>query len=361
MLHRSPWSSAVAGASVLLAFLLGVSSHGQQHPDPTSPDAPIRFRTNVELISVSATVTDMSGRFVPGLTREDFRLYQDGQLQTITHFSSDRVPVSLGIAIDTSGSMEGDKWQSAVKAVERLLDLLRTDDEVFLYRFSSDPELLHDWTHDHGRIRRALDDIEPEGGTALHDAVAQAVRRAQAGRQRKKTVLVISDGHDTSSDLDLTGLRHFIRQTEVMVYSIAIGGGAERAAGNPYWLPPPRRPIPIPFPIPGRRPPGRPPRWKQWQWPPTPASVGGSQRTSHQNVNIGVLREITDDTGGRTEVVRSPRDLKPAAVSIANELSQQYFLGYPGAGNKDGGWHSIRVETRGGLRVRARKGYTATP
>jgi hypothetical protein len=77
---------------------------------------------------------------------------------------------------------------------------------------------------------------------------------------------------------------------------------------------------------------------------------------------MAVLRDITDDSGGRTEIVRSMRDLKPVTAGIADELSQQYYLGYPGAGNKDGRWHSIRVEARdAGLRVRARRGYTATP
>ena len=358
MPRRSPKSLPVAAASVVLFLAIDICGQ-QQQPDATASETRFRFRTDVELIGVSATVTDTNGRFVPDLRLADFRLYEDGQPQEITHFSNDRVPVSLGIAIDTSGSMEGDKWESAVKALDQLLDMLRAGDEVFLYRFSSDPELVHDWTGDYRIIRRALDDLEPDGGTALYDAVAQAVRRAQGGRQRKKTVLVISDGNDTSSDLGLAALRQLIRETDVMVYSIAIAGQGERAPTNtPHWFPPPRRPIPIPFPIPGLR----LPRRDQLQWPPIHGPSTRPQSTSRDRANAGVLREITDDSGGRTEVVRSARDLKPATVSIANELSQRSYLGYPGAGNKDGRWHSIRVETRpAGLRVRARRGYTATP
>jgi hypothetical protein len=81
-----------------------------------------------------------------------------------------------------------------------------------------------------------------------------------------------------------------------------------------------------------------------------------------RQVNVDALRAMTDDSGGRTEIIRSARDLESATSGIADELSRQYYLGYPGAGNGDGRWHSIRVETREArLRVRARRGYVATP
>ena len=294
----------------LLALAVGVGLQSQQRDqESASSDERLRFRTGVELISVSATVTDANGRFVPSPQQRALGRTKTANPQEITHFSSERVPVSLGIAIDTSGSMAGDKWDSAVTAVERLLDMLRPGDEVFVYRFSSDPELVHDWTDDYRRIRRVLGRIEPDGGTALHDGVAQAVRRAQNGRHRKKTVLVISDGHDNSSDLSLAALRQLIRETEVMVYSIAIAGPPRVPGNTPEWFPP-RTPFPIPFPMPGRR---RPSRWQQVQWPPS----GVSRRIAASltdGVNVAVLRDITDDTGGRTEVVRWARvrlDLLP--------------------------------------------------
>ena len=102
-----------------------------------------RFRTAVELINVTVTVTDGTGRFVSGLRREDFRIFEDGVEQPVSHFSNDRVPVSLGIALDTSGSMDGDKMRAARTALNRFLfDLLDRTDEVFLYRFDSNPELV---------------------------------------------------------------------------------------------------------------------------------------------------------------------------------------------------------------------------
>jgi hypothetical protein len=88
-------------------------------------------------------------------------------------------------------------------------------------------------------------------------------------------------------------------------------------------------------------------------------SIGGG---ADDRLNVLALREMTDDSGGRTEIVRDPRDLDPAVASIADELSQQYYLGYPSPGYKDGRWHTIRVEVRDpALTVRARKGYIATP
>ena len=124
---------------VAAAILLAVSLHGQQQPPPSAPppqgpESAFRFKSGVELINVTATVTDASGRFVPGLRKEDFVVYEDDQPQEVTQFSADRVPVSLGIALDTSQSMSGEKIQAAKSALDRFLfDLFGPDDEFFLY------------------------------------------------------------------------------------------------------------------------------------------------------------------------------------------------------------------------------------
>ena len=100
----------------------------------------------------------------------------------MTHFSSERVPVSLGIVLDTSGSMAGAKMQEAQSALNRFLyDLLDKDDEIFLYRFSNFPVLLQDWTTDRQLLSRALERITPNGGTAMYDAVAEAIPLARDG------------------------------------------------------------------------------------------------------------------------------------------------------------------------------------
>ena len=350
---------------------------------PTAQDdkQAFRFRTGIELINVTATVTDASGRFVPNLRREDFRVYQDDEAQPVTYFSNERVPVSLGIALDTSGSMAGEKMAAARAALNRFLhQLLDPNDEVFLYRFDSSPQLIDGWTTDRRRISEELARIQPRGGTALYDTVAEAVPLAQSGRHRKKALVVISDGHDTSSQTDVLSLKQLIRETEVLVYAIGIDAqGPSRYEPFDVALQtvgfqrprrqPPRPPIPLPFPKPGGvkknppapLPPGVPAN------PPTPQPrsqprSGGSGSGSDDRVNVAALRDITDDSGGRTEIIRSALDLDPATAGIADELSKQYYLAYASTGVKDGRWHTSRVEVRNpSYRVRARRGFVATP
>jgi VWFA-related protein len=311
-----------------------------------------RFRTSVDFINVTATVVDRSGRFVPGLRQSDFAVYDDEDQVEVTHFSAEPVPVSLGIVLDTSGSMAGEKLANARAAIERFLDrLLTQDDEVFLYGFSSDVDRLQEWTTNPDAVSAALRRVRAVGGTAMYDAVLEAIPIAQRGRHRKKAIVLISDGNDTNSRSSVAEVRHVVRESEVLVYAVGIDGEVE----STIMAQPPTFPIPIPFPIPGR---GRPPT----QWPPPPQYPPTTGRTTGgDRLNASALRDITDSSGGRTEVVRSSRDLDPATASIADELSQQYQLGYTGPGHRDGRWHAIRVEMRDrSLRVRARRGYTAS-
>ena len=362
--------SSIACALVCSAGVLLGAQQGQES---------FKFRTGVELINVNATVTDQAGRFVSGLSKDDFRVFDDEQPQAVTHFNAERVPVSLGIVLDTSGSMDGEKMDAAKQALERfLVQLLDPEDEVFLYRFDNNPELVEGWTRDKRRISDSLYRIQARGGTALYDAVTEAVHLAEQGRNKKKAVVIISDGNDTSSRTDVFAVKQLIRESEILVYAIGIdsvgspfAGGTSNHGATAGLLAQlaqrtrqPPRPIPLPFPLPGgRRPaPAPPPPVPQ---PPTPGpSGGGSSRwrssRSDDRVNVAALRDITDDSGGRTEIVRWPRDLDPATAGIADELSKQYYLGYAASGPKDGRWHSIRVEVgNAAYRVRARKGYVA--
>jgi len=339
-----------------------VSAQGQQPQQPPArpgDEQGFRFRSGVELVNVTATVSDVSGRFVPGLKAQDFLVYEDNQPVEVTHFSADRVPVSLGIALDTSGSMAGDKIHEAQSALDRFLyELLDRQDEIFLYRFSNYPTLLQGWTSDRQLLARALGRISANGGTAMYDAIAEAIPLAQQGQNRKKALLLISDGNDTSSTTGILPVKQLIRESEVLVYAMGIDGqGDSTAQRTPP--PQPRAPIPIPFPFPGGR--GRRPGPSWPQQPPTGGGWPGRSQPSDDRVNVVALRDMTDDSGGRTEIIRDARDLNPATVSIADELSKQYYLGYRPLGTKDGRWHSIRVEVRNrAYRVRARRGYVAS-
>ena len=348
-------------ASLVTALTaIAFATLGAQQPPSDQPES-FRFKSGVELINVTATVTDASGHFVPGLHKEDFVVYEDDLRQDITHFSAERVPVSLGIVLDTSGSMAGEKIASARAALDRFLyELLDPEDEIFLYRFSDSADLVQGWTTDREQIARALRRIGPAGGTAMYDGVAEALPLAERGKHRKRALVVISDGNDTSSHTRVSQLKQMIRESEVLVYAIGIDGEAEpfrRPQSQPPIprQPPPRLPMPMPFP--GRRPPG---------WMPLLENAAAPQtvrvpRNSNERVNVVALRDITDDSGGRTEIVRDASDLNPATAYIASELSQQYYLGYPATGKKDGRWHSIRVEiAKGAYRVRARRGYVGS-
>ncbi len=335
--------------NVVAVVVAAATLQGQQ---PAQDGGSFRFKTGVELINVTATVSDASGRFVHGLSKEDFTVYEDGQLQEVTHFSAERTPVSLGIVLDTSDSMDGEKMQAAKAALNRFLyDLLDERDEIFLYTFDDDPTLVQGWTGDRQLLTRAINRIRTDGATAMYDAVAEAIPLAATGRHQKRAILLISDGNDTSSRTPLVDLKQLVRESEVLVYAIGIDGdgGPALQPFPPRPQPPVRIPIPIPFPGGPRRP--RP----QLQWPPRP--TGGS----NERVNPVALRDLTDDSGGRTEIIRQPRDLNPATEGIASELNQQYYLGYPSAGKNDGRWHAIRVEVKNrAYRVRARRGYVAS-
>ena len=180
----------------------------------------------------------------------------------------------------------------------------------------------------------------------MYDAVAEAIPLAASGTRRKKALVVISDGNDTNSDIEVDEVRQLIRESEVMVYAIGIDGAGSSSG-----------PTTMPFPWPGGS--GGP---IQFPWPrrsPPPTSRRGPAGVQDR-VNANALRTITDDSGGRTEIVYSARDLDPATASIASELSQQYFVGYVSTRPKDGKWHQINVRVRNGsYLVRARKGYVA--
>jgi VWFA-related protein len=360
-----PTASRLAvAATAALVLIAAPGLLGQQEQQP-------RFRTGVEVVSVSATVTDASGRFVRNLTRDDFAVYEDGVPQTILYFSSERVPVSLGLALDTSGSMAGEKIRAAQGALSRfLVDLLGPEDEVFVYRFSDEAVLVQGWTTDRRQLPRLLGNIHPSGETVLYDTVAESIPLAQGGHHRKKALVVISDGNDTGSTTSVTEVQRRIRESEVLVYAVGIDASAQtgRVAPSPVGRRFPPIQLRFPWPGGGRVPGGRvpppqplPPAPPGPGLPPIGGGSGGGAWNLEEPVNESALRAMTDDSGGRTEIVRSARDLTPATTSIADELSRQYYFAYQSSAPRDGKWHDIRVEVRKGTyHVRARRGFVAS-
>jgi VWFA-related protein len=292
---------------------------GDRHLAPRTPhlapqQVPLpdtrRFRTGIEVISVTATVTDKDGRLVTELPVDAFELYEDGVRQTITQFTRERVPVGLGVLLDVSDSMYGKRIQDARAAVDRFLfDLLNPADEFFVLAFNHTPKALTGWTRDQTEVTRALAALRPWGGTAIYDAIIESLPIVERRSRQRGAVVVISDGADTASTDSLRDVRSALLRTDAFVYAIAIDS-------------PDRQPI-------------------------------------NTRVNAQALREITAESGGRTEIVQSSAELADATARIAEELNSQYLLGFTSSRAADGQFHTLRVRAGGEYRVRARSGYVA--
>ena len=295
---------------VILASAVLVASSSEQRRRRATDDV---FRSGIDLVQMSATVVDADGRLVGDLLREDFEVFEDGERQTLTHFTRDRVPLSVGVVLDVSQSMYGQRIGDARLALDRFLaDLLDPEDEVFVIVFNHTPRVEVSWTLGPRQLRNRLDDIRPYGGTSIYDAMMEALPLFDVRQHQRAAVVLISDGSDTGSHADVRDVRRLLRRSDVFVYAIAIDA-------------PDTRPL-------------------------------------NDRVNPFALREMTTESGGYTEVVHDSPELGPATARIAEELNHQYTLSYMPSRPADGSYRSIRVRIVGReYRVRTRRGYVAEP
>ena len=209
--------------------------------------------------------------------------------------------------------MFGRPIEDAREAVNGFLfQQLDAQDEFFILAFNHRPHVMTTWTHTAEVVRQALDSLKPTGGTAVYDATLEALPLIARRNRERGALLIVSDGADTASTAGLKEVRFGMRRSQAFVYAIAIDAPDRRAI--------------------------------------------------NRSVNPSTLREITDESGGRTEVVQSTADIAAASARIADELNHQYVLGYTPPHGADGKFHSIRVRARGAeYRIRARKGYVAEP
>ena len=300
--------TAIELACAALALALACATLGAQTPVVQSDQ---RLRSSVEVTVVTATVRDAEGKLAVGLPREAFEMFEDGKPVAITQFTSERVPLGLGLLLDISESMYGRKIKDAENAVERfLLNLLAPTDAFFVMAFNHQPRLLFGWKTDPAGVHESLGRLYPTGSTAIYDAISAAIPYLDRRPRERAALVLITDGADTASDITLHDLRPALVRSDAFVYAIAID---------------------------------------------TP----GTQAIA-QKVSVPTLSEITNQSGGRTEVVRDTADLETATANIADELNHQYVLGYSSPTPGDGQYHSIRVRvSRDGYKVRARAGYVA--
>src|SRR4029077_19247118 len=145
------------------------------------------------------TVTDKEGHPITGLERGAFEVYEDGVRQTVTQFTSERVPIGLGVLLDISDRMFGKRMEDARAAVQTFLfELLDPADEFFVMAFNHKPRALTGWTTEQGDGRPALAALRPSGGTAIYDAILEALPIIEKRTRQRAAILVISDGADTA-------------------------------------------------------------------------------------------------------------------------------------------------------------------
>lgn len=268
------------------------------------------FVTDVDVVRVTATVTDRSGRFITGLTKDDFRIFEDGHPRELLRVADESEPVSLGILFDASGSMNPAKVRLARESVSHLVTHgLRDADEWFLARFGFSLVVVTDWTTDRDAVAQPLREItHTTGDTALYDAVGLSIRLMDMGRYEKKSLLVVSDGGETKSLLSLESLKRAIGENDVRVYAIGVDSADARAG---------------------------------------------------ERLRMQTLRRIADETGGRTEAASDSSGARAAADRIADELRHQYLLTFSTSVAKDRRAHAIHVVVRQGAAVRARSSFVA--
>ena len=262
-------------------------------------------KVDVDVVQVTATVTDESGHFVRGLTRQDFRLYEDGKPQSVTSFFSENVPTEMIVAVDVSGSMT-DAMPKVKESVKGFLTAIRPADRVTLLGFNDSVFTLARPTVDLAARLKAIDRLAPWGGTALYDVVVQAFDLL--GRQTGRRALVVfTDGEDLNSRVPIEVAERRLEASDAVMY---------------------------------------------------PIGQGRAPRLASLKI---VLERLARKSGGRAFFGESVDQLDAVFADIIDELSNQYLLGYvPRDLTRDGRWRTLKVEVPGkAVHVRARQGYRA--
>jgi len=298
----------------LFLSILGFSSPLAPERSPAGVDAQSRITVTANLVLLPVKVTDAHGTFVSGLKLEDFRVLEDGQLQKLTVFEERDTPVTVGLVVDHSRSM-GPKLPDVVTAVHSFAHSSNPQDEMFVVDFNDDVsiELMRGkaFSNDAKELEEALRAVSARGRTALYDAVSEGLRHLQYGHLEKKALIIISDGGDNASHLKYSQVLAQARQTQALIYSIALVG-----------------------------------------------SYDGEE-------NPDLLRRLCKDTGGIAYFPRKGESAASVSAEIARDLREQYTLGYAPQNMKGAdAFRKIEVKVdapgRGRLRVRTRQGYSPT-
>ena len=284
------------------------------------------FRADSTLVLVPVSVTDPANRYVLGLTKDDFHITEDNIEQKITSFSSEDAPLSVGLLVDTSGSM-GAKLETSRQAVSEFMKTLNTADEAFLVEFSDQAELAVPLTHASTAIENAMSSATSGGLTALLDAVHLGLQEMKHAKNPRKALIVISDGGDNNSRYTSSQITDLVREADVQIYAMGV-------------------------------------------FEPTlsfglPSSLAGGKLGPAELDGPRLLSEIANQTGGRALAATNLRELPSIAERIGIELRNQYVLAYsPQNAGHDGKYRKIDVKLHQPkllpeLKARWRLGYYA--
>jgi VWFA-related protein len=308
-LERVPWQTTLEVPETSeMSYLTVVATldDGSRSEQVRFLNAPSYLeQVDVNLVEVLTTVLDRSNRPVRGLSREDFSIFEDGRSQTIEKFELvEDLPLTVGFAIDTSGSMEMALPEARKAAIGFLENLITAKDKVFALGFAGEPVLLIPPTDDVRAVEEAFGELRSVGWTALHDALVHSLYYFRGTRGRKALIL-LSDGDDSASYYPFREALEYARRSGVVIYSVGVGVSALKT---------------------------------------------GIRRK---------LSQLSEETGGRTYFIESAEELAQVYDSIEEELRSQYLLTYSSDGSgSDDEFRSIEVEVRDGkLKARATRGY----
>ena len=275
------------------------------------------IRTDVDLALVNVTVTDPYNRLVTGLEQDNFRVSEDGTEQEIVSFSSEDVPISIGVIFDFSGSMSN-KVDKAREAAVQFFKTANPQDEFFLVSFNERAELTSTFTNSVEDLQSRMMLTAPKGRTALLDAIYLGLSQMRGAHNAKRALLILSDGGDNHSRYNENDIKRLVKEADTQLYAIGLFD-----------------------------------------------PLGYRNRTMEELNGPSLLADITELTGGRVFAVEHLNDLPDIASKIGMELRNQYVLGYrPSNHAHDARWRKIKVKLRAPkglppLTVYSKTGYYA--
>jgi Ca-activated chloride channel family protein len=302
----------IYGAALPFVCVFSVLGWGQSETAGTPS-----FRADTTLVLVPVTVTDASNRYVLGLEKENFRIFEDDAEQKISHFSAEDAPLSVGVLVDTSGSMGG-KLATSRRAVAQFLKTMTGQDEAFLVEFNDQASLLQPFTRDTGEIEKKLSSTASRGLTAMFDAIHMALQEMKKAKNPRKAILIVSDGGDNNSQFTSAQIQDLVREADVQIYAMGV-------------------------------------------FEPTP-TFG---LTVAEKSGPRLLSDLSEQTGGRALAASNQAELPTIAGRIGIELRNQYVLAYsPSNEERNGKFRKVEIklvqpQALSALKARWRVGYYA--